>query len=523
MASKVLTITVGNDNIKISEVVYSSHKIVQVYFSKSVPTPEGCVEDGQVRDVPRVAEAIRSVIFNEGILTKDVIFSVQSNKIVSKEVLVPFMKDNLIMGYINTNASEYFPVNIDEYVFTYSKLETVLDENGKKIRMMVMASPVGIIERYYDIAETLELNVKAVDYAGNSTLQLIKMQVDEAPTLIIQMGDDNTVISILEDRVLQMMRAVPYGRSTVANALVEKSGITYAEAMDKLANERVLKESFTNNDYVTDSLKYLVSNVSRVMDYYASKNPGSAIEKALLITEGKPIRAIETLFTYELGMKVNKLEELNRVIADPALNMGVTELSLYLSNIGSILEPVSFVPRSALVKAKKGSDNRSTLMVIAGSVIIALVIVAIPFVQYISKKSESKNLKEDIKKIEDIADVADKYYTAKDKYTDTDTFLQYASGNNDYINEFIEFLEENMPSDISLTNFSSAEGKITMSCKGSSKDTVAAFIIKLKAWDSITGVTCNAVSETVDDNGVATVSYTITCSYNGTQANSASK
>ena len=407
MASKVLTITIGNDYTKISEVLYSSHKLVHVYFSKSIPTPQDCVEDGQIRDVPAVANAIKETIYNEGILTKDVIFSIQSNKIVSKEILIPHMKDNLIMGYINTNATEYFPVNIDEYVFTYSTLETVLDEDEKKIRMMVMAAPVGIVERYYDIAELLELNVKAVDYVGNSTLQLVKMQVDEAPTLIIQMGDDNTVISILEDKVLQMMRAVPYGRSTVANALMEKKEISYAEAMEKLSTERVLKESFTDNDYVTDSLKYLASNISRVMDYYTSKNPSTTIEKAILITEGKPIRAIETLFSYELGMKVNKLEELNRVIADPSLHMSLTELTVYLSNVGCILNPVNFVPRSALIKAKKGSDSRSTIFVLAGAFVIALAVVLVPLIQYLSKNSESKKLKSDIKRIEDITVVVD--------------------------------------------------------------------------------------------------------------------
>lgn len=513
MASKVLTITIGNDYTKISEVLYSSHKLVHVYFSKSIPTPQDCVEDGQIRDVPAVANAIKETIYNEGILTKDVIFSIQSNKIVSKEILIPHMKDNLIMGYINTNATEYFPVNIDEYVFTYSTLETVLDEDEKKIRMMVMAAPVGIVERYYDIAELLELNVKAVDYVGNSTLQLVKMQVDEAPTLIIQMGDDNTVISILEDKVLQMMRAVPYGRSTVANALMEKKEISYAEAMEKLSTERVLKESFTDNDYVTDSLKYLASNISRVMDYYTSKNPSTTIEKAILITEGKPIRAIETLFSYELGMKVNKLEELNRVIADPSLNMSLTELTVYLSNVGCILNPVNFVPRSALIKAKKGSDSRSTIFVLAGAFVIALAVVLVPLIQYLSKNSESKKLKSDIKRIEDITVVVDKYHTAKDKYDDVNAFMLYASDPDDDMLKFINFLEEEMPSDISITNLSIASGEVTMVCKGSSKETVAAFIVTLKNQSNISGVECNTITEAVDENDVATVTYAISCRF----------
>ena len=50
MASTVLAITVGNDTTKISEVMYSSHRIVRVSYSNTIPTPKDCVEDGQIRD-----------------------------------------------------------------------------------------------------------------------------------------------------------------------------------------------------------------------------------------------------------------------------------------------------------------------------------------------------------------------------------------------------------------------------------------------------------------------------------------
>lgn len=358
MASKVLSITVGNDYTKISEILFSSHKIVNVYFSTSIPTPKDCVDDGQIRDVKALADAIKGVIYDAGILTKDVIFTIQSNKIISKEVVAPFMKEARIMDYINTNATEYFPVNIEEYVFTYSILENIIDGSEKKYRMMVMAAPVGMVEKYYDVAQQLELKITSLDYVGNSTLQLIRLQIDEAPTLVIQMGDESTIISILENNVLQLMRSVPYGRATVANALVEKKNITYEEAMNKIANERVLKESFSDGDYVTDSLKYLANNISRVMDYYTTKHTSNTIEKAVLIVEGKPIRALETLLSYEIGMKVNKIEELNQVIAEPSLNLPLAELTSYLSNIGCILKPVNFIPRSAAVKTKKSSDGK---------------------------------------------------------------------------------------------------------------------------------------------------------------------
>lgn len=513
MASKVLAITVGNDYTKISEILFSSHKIVNVYFSTSIPTPKDCVDDGQIKDVKALAEAIKGVIYDAGILTKDVIFTIQSNKIISKEVVAPFMKEARIMDYINTNATEYFPVNIEEYVFTYSVLETILDENEKKYRMMVMAAPVGIVEKYYDVAEQLELKVLSLDYVGNSTLQLIRLQIDESPTLVIQMGDESTIISILENNVLQLMRSVPYGRATVANALVEKKEISYEEAMNKIATERVLKESFADGDYVTDSLKYLANNISRVMDYYTTKHTSNTIEKAVLITEGKSIRALETLLSYEIGMKVSKIEELNQVIAEPSLNLPLAELTSYLSNIGCILKPVNFIPRSAVAKTKKSSDGKILKYSIFAAIAISAVLVAVPLVQNISKKSENKQLKNDINRIKSIQDVVNTYYTAKDKYTDVATFQAMASSPDDDMIKFIQFLEEKMPSDIGISGLSISNGYVTMSCTGNSKETLAQFLTTLKKQSNITGVSCNSISESQNEDGAITASYTVVCSF----------
>ena len=210
-----------------------------------------------------MATAIRDELRKGEIITKDVIFAIQSNKIISKEIVAPYMKEARLMEYIVTNATEYFPVNIDEYVFTYSILENIIDVSEKKYRLMVMAAPMGIVERYYDVADMLELRVLDLDYVGNSTLQLMRLQIDDSPTLSIQMGDEATIISIFNKNVLQLMRSVPYGRSTVANAIAEKRDISYEEALTVLDNERVLKESFSDGDYITGSLKYLANNISR--------------------------------------------------------------------------------------------------------------------------------------------------------------------------------------------------------------------------------------------------------------------
>ena len=44
MASRILTITVGKENIKISEVEKTSQTNVKVYSATTVVTPDGCVD-----------------------------------------------------------------------------------------------------------------------------------------------------------------------------------------------------------------------------------------------------------------------------------------------------------------------------------------------------------------------------------------------------------------------------------------------------------------------------------------------
>ena len=66
-----------------------------------------------------------------------------------------------------------------------------------------------------------------VDYAGNSTYQIMKQQIGPEVSLVIQVENDGTVINIFKDNVLQLQRNVPYGKSMLVNAVMEKYGLKY--------------------------------------------------------------------------------------------------------------------------------------------------------------------------------------------------------------------------------------------------------------------------------------------------------
>ena len=193
MASRLLTITLNKEHIKISEVEYTSQRTVSVYAAVTLPTPEGSVDsEGFIVDNEKVSNVISDAIETNGMTRESVIFSIQSSKIMTKEIMAPYIKPAKLAEFIKSNASDYFPVNIEDYLVSHYVLEVVRLDEGKQLKVMAVAVPVNLVAQYYDLAESLELTVQSLDYANNSNSQLLGLQVDERGSVVIQMGEDST-------------------------------------------------------------------------------------------------------------------------------------------------------------------------------------------------------------------------------------------------------------------------------------------------------------------------------------------
>lgn len=510
MASRVLTITIANDFTRVCDITNTNQGKIQINRAISVPTPVMACEDGMLTNLPIMAKILRDILDENGLTTKNVIFCIHSTRIASKEVITPELKEKKFIEYINTNATEYFPVNIEEYVMAGNVIETMVEDGVKKQRAVVAIAPLNMVEAYYDLAELLELHIDAVDYLGNATLQFIRNEVSLIPNIVVQMTDDNTVLTIINRGVLQLMRTVPYGKSTIANALMDKEQMTFDEAMVALSEPKyALKSTFKTEDEVTASMKFLVNNVARVMDYYTTKNPLAPIEKLYIMVEGNQIHGADKLFANELGVQVEKLDP-NGGSVNIISNEEV-DLSLYIPTIGAAINPIGFISGKAKEKAKKEAANKYYRLAVLVAVFITVLLVVVPLIRFASKNSEKKDLNDSIKSLQSVKLTADNYYSLQDKINDANKYAALTESNNDTLGKFIAFLEEQQASDISITNFSSDNGLVSMSFTGASKNTVAQFILALKNNPVVSDVFVPSVSEAIDAFGQKTVSGTLSC------------
>jgi Tfp pilus assembly PilM family ATPase len=100
MANKALTIYISADVIRIAEMQKNNKTAVVLSNAAEITTPSGAFNDGYIIDVTSIAEAIRTAIFGRGFTAKEVIFTIASKKIASKEVDITYFKNTKKLGQV---------------------------------------------------------------------------------------------------------------------------------------------------------------------------------------------------------------------------------------------------------------------------------------------------------------------------------------------------------------------------------------------------------------------------------------
>ena len=515
-SNKVLTVEITNESITIIEVSPSIKKQTNVHNALIFETPEDAYEDGALRDVEKLASTIREQLDANGITNKNVIFILSSSKVVNREVLIPEVKENKVKGIVDANASEYFPVNIEDYVVSHSILEHVVNEDKtKQLKLMVVAAPLTMVKSYYELGSMLGLNVQSIDYVGNSMLQLIKTQTSATmTTMVIQLGSESTILNIVKGDTLLLQRTVPYGTNAVVTEVMDEKEVDATTAMTLLQNERLITVDFDDNA-ATGAFRYLINNIGRVIDYYVTKNPDKPIDDVFLTGDGALIRGIDGLFKIQLNIQTRIMDSLYNVKFDPKIDLKIYNPVYLIAPIGAAFAPMGFRPTE--VKTK-GSASDADLMkygvaVMVVGVIVAAASIGVTTVMKNNEQAKQASLNAQIAAIADIDQIISDYDAVVAKYKDIKTMYDQTRTLNENFNMLFDDLEKNQPKDVSIQSFNSSDGGVNIGATAKSLDAIAKFIIQLKKIECIDNAFVPSYTEEVDDAGNKTYTFTVTANF----------
>ena len=531
--AKILSIEVEASQVRVAEIEVRGKK-GRIFNCFCIPAPQGAVEDGQIRDTKSLAEVLREELSQRKIKTKKVYFATGSTRIASREVRIPFVKINRIQSIIEANATDYFPIDVTKYILSYSvtDVETQKSEDGKEetkqYHLMVYAAPKAISAAYSEFAENAGLTMAGITYTGDSVYYAVRGEYATGTHILVKIELKGTSISIINNGELALQRNINYGVDSAVETVraFPEFGdrLDVGEALEVLCNRRCINSALdmmpademasdedrmleTARAEVTESLRYMIGNISRIMDYYISRHTDATFETIDCCGLGAQVQGLMELLTNELGQPVKVLEKVeNFVLPSSAENEGAY---LYAAVMAPGISGVNLMEKTSR-KAKEKKDTLSGAIVIfVVGAVAGVALTAAGYANRIYQQHEQDRLNQRISEESSIEDIYNAYNTAKSQYDNYQNMYQYTNTPNEGLKNFIEEMEEKMPSDITVESFSSTGSQVSFSMRVTSKSAAANTIMQLRTFESLATVTTTGIDEAED----GTVSMSVACTY----------
>lgn len=531
--ARILSIEAEASQIRVAEVEVRGKK-GKIHNCFCIPAPQGAVEDGQIRDTKTLGENLKAELSQRKIRTKKVYFATGSTRIASREVRIPFVKANRIQSIIEANATDYFPIDVSKYVLSYSVIdvESQKSEDGKEetkqYHLMVYAAPKAISAAYSEFAENAGLTMTGITCTGDSIYHSVKDEYAKGTHILVKVEYTGTSITIIQDGELTLQRNINYGVDSAAETVraFPEFGdrLDANEALNVLCSRKCINpfldmESFdeeisdeermleTARAEVTESLRYLIGNISRIMDYYISRHTDTNFDSIVCCGLAARVKGLMLLLTNELGQQVDVLQEFKN-FALPA-GGDAQEACLYAAVLSPGTSGVNLMDKVNRKKKEKKETLSGAIIICVVGTVAGVVLTAAGYANRIYQQHEQERLNQRISEESSIEEIYSAYTSAKAQYDNYQNMYQYTNTPNEGLKNFIEELEEKMPSDITVENFSSTGTQVSFSMRVGSKSAAANTIMQLRTFESLETVTTTGIDEGED----GTVSLSVLCTY----------
>lgn len=531
---KVISIETGPISTRIS---YGDYGKPDGKIRKSIEfsTPEGAVEDGYVRDRDSYLHVLKRQMklgkFPKGYL----VFTINSTRVLSREVTLPLVSYRMLPGLIESGKEEYFPVDVSNHELAYTVLE--VDKKNKTRRLMLYAVPRKLVEQYIELADKLKCKLVAIDFAGNSVSQWIrrcsKPVLPEHLNVLMQVNDQNTLVTIIDNGQVALQRNVNFGTRNVLDVVREvyqQEELTYEGAYEKLSSSNLISETFaieelpmTAMEYadwklmnearqqVTEALRPLIVNITRMIEFYATKNKTAQVEVIRVIGNGLRLEGLIALMNNEIGLPVEALETgLEKKKKEKVKCRRSTDL---ISCFGAALSPIYYIGR-------KFHDGEA-YYTLAICILLLTAVVAYYGRDFILNAHEVYN--KAVEQQQQLTSERDALSWVREDKAEYEKFLleqgeilqlhEETFTYNEQLKDMMNAVEEMVPSSTIIHSMSSSGDTLTLSVTVGTKKEAEKLLIQARRFPYFESVSISGITETENEPGITSVSFSLTCKY----------
>lgn len=207
-----------------------------------LPTPPGCIVNDEIVDPVVLATAVKQLLAENGIKTKNVIASVAGqSSVVVRVIDVPRMTDKELAETMRWEIDRHIPFSPDEVVKDYSPIARPNDDpNSPNMAVLLAVAQNNVVGGLLQTILAAGLTPVAIDVESLASARSL-LDVDESfgaqTVALVNIGATKTDVGIYEAGTLAFPRTIPVAGNAMTEAVASTLSIDAADA------ERLKKQS----------------------------------------------------------------------------------------------------------------------------------------------------------------------------------------------------------------------------------------------------------------------------------------
>jgi len=302
---------IGSTAVRAAEV--SAGENPTVLRAAQVSLPAGAVENGEVRDPAQVSEAIRELWQRGGFKSKQVWMGVGNQRVVVREVVLPWVPDKELRQTLGVQVQEFIPMAVDEAVLDYDSLGEFEQDGRRMVRLLLVAAQKAMVNQVVEAVIGAKLEPLGLDLVPFALVRAVGdagvgMSLEDAgDEAIIDVGAHVTNIVVHAQGTTRFVRILPSGGRDITLALAHGLGVE-----DDVA-ERLKRGEEVEGGPPPEEVRRLamqragsfVDEIRSSLEFYTAQAQGARIAKVLITGGGSKLEGFIELLRERIPVTVD--------------------------------------------------------------------------------------------------------------------------------------------------------------------------------------------------------------------------
>jgi type IV pilus assembly protein PilM len=311
---------VGSTAVRAAELTEGSPPTV--VRAAQVPLPVGAVENGEVRDVPAVSEALRELWTRGGFKSRKVWMGVGNQRVVVREIALPAMPEKELRQSLGFQVQEFIPMPVDEAVLDYHLIEENEIDGRQMIRLLLVAAQKAMVETLVAAATGAKLEPMGLDLVPFALVRAVGasgegMELESTGgEAVVDIGAHVTNIVVHATGETRFVRILPSGGRDITVAIARGLSVEDGVAERLKRGEAVEGVDATPEQALEIAMQratQFVDEIRSSLEFYTAQTQGARIDRVLVSGGGSKLEGFIQILRQRMPVTIEPGRVFSRV------------------------------------------------------------------------------------------------------------------------------------------------------------------------------------------------------------------